>query len=161
MNRDRMAFLCSRFTILAGALFFSCSMAFAAPTGPADILGVWNNEEKDAKIEIIPCGDCYCGRIISLSEPTYPEGSKDGIPGTAKLDHNNPDPARRTAPVIGLQIVHDFSFAGGNVWKDGKVYDPKNGKTYSGKMTLVSPQQLNLRGYIGISLIGRTTTWTR
>jgi uncharacterized protein (DUF2147 family) len=128
---------------------------------PDGILGVWNNEEKDAKIEIIPCGDRYCGRIIALTQPNYPEGSKEGVPGTAKLDHNNPDPSRRKTPIIGLQIVHEFSFAGGNVWNDGKVYDPKNGKTYSGKMTLVSPQQLDLRGFIGFSLLGRTTTWTR
>jgi len=142
-------------------MLFIGSVAVSAAAGPDDILGVWNNEEKDAKIEIVPCGDRYCGRIVSLTEPDYPEGSKDGIPGTAKLDHNNPDAARRTTPIIGLQIVSDFRFAGGNVWNDGKVYDPKNGKTYSGKMTLVSSRQLDLRGYIGISLIGRTTTWTK
>jgi len=126
-----------------------------------DILGVWFNGEKDAKIEIVKCAEKYCGKIIWLKEPNYPEGSKDGTPGTQKLDHNNPDPALKKAPIIGLSIVHDFSYAGENLWKDGKVYDPKNGKTYKGKMTLISPQQLDLRGYIGISLLGRTTTWTR
>jgi uncharacterized protein (DUF2147 family) len=126
-----------------------------------DILGVWFNGEKDAKIEIVKCAEKYCGKIIWLKEPNYPEGSKDGTPGTQKLDHNNPDQALRKAPIIGLSIVHEFSYAGENLWKDGKVYDPKNGKTYKGKMTLVSPAQLDLRGYIGISLLGRTTTWTR
>lgn len=139
--------------------------AFAAGTavaaGPDDILGLWFNQEKDAQIEIVKCGDKYCGRIVWLKEPDYPEGSKDGAPGTPKTDHHNPDVARRNSPIIGLPIVHDFVFAGGDLWKDGKVYDPKNGKTYSGKMTLRSPQHLDLRGYIGISLIGRTTTWTR
>jgi uncharacterized protein (DUF2147 family) len=126
-----------------------------------DILGVWFNGEKDAKIEIVKCADKYCGKIIWLKEPNYPAGSKDGTPGTMKLDHNNPDAALKKAPIIGLSIVHEFSYAGENLWKDGKVYDPKNGKTYKGKMTLVSPAQLDLRGYIGISLLGRTTTWTR
>jgi uncharacterized protein (DUF2147 family) len=69
--------------------------------------------------------------------------------------------ALKKTPIIGLQIVYDFTFAGDGLWKDGRVYDPKNGKTYRGKMTLISPQQLDLRGYIGISLLGRTTTWTR
>jgi uncharacterized protein (DUF2147 family) len=126
-----------------------------------DILGVWFNSEKDAQIEIAKCGEKYCGTVVWLKDPNYPEGSKDGIPGTPKIDHHNPDPSLRKTPIIGLRIVHDFSYAGENLWKDGKVYDPKNGKTYKGKMTLVSPTQLDLRGYIGISLIGRTATWTR
>jgi len=126
-----------------------------------DILGVWFNGEKDAKIEIVKCADKYCGRIVWLKEPSYPEGSKDGAPGTPRLDHNNPGAAMKKTPIIGLQIVYDFTFAGDDLWKDGRVYDPKNGKTYKGRMTFISPQQLDLRGYIGISLLGRTTTWTR
>lgn len=126
-----------------------------------DVLGAWLNEEKDAKIEIFRCGEKYCGKIVWLKEPDYPEGSKDGVPGTPKTDHHHPDPALRQTPIIGLQIVHDFVFAGDSIWKEGRVYDPKNGKTYKGKMTLVSPRELRLRGFIGISLIGRNTTWTR
>lgn len=133
--------------------------AFAASAD--DILGVWNNQEKDARIEIFKCGEKYCGRIVWLKTPDYPEGSKEGAPGTPKLDHNNPDANLRARPIIGLRIVNDFIFAGDELWKDGTVYDPKKGKTYSGKMTLVSPAQLDLRGFIGISLIGRTATWTR
>jgi uncharacterized protein (DUF2147 family) len=126
-----------------------------------DILGVWFNGEKDAQIEIFRCGAKYCGKIVWLKDPNYPEGSKDGVPGTPKIDHHNPDPAHQKDHVMGLQIVHDFVHGGDERWKDGKVYDPKNGKTYSGKMTLISPKQLDLRGYIGISIIGRTTSWTR
>lgn len=126
-----------------------------------DILGVWNNEEKDAMIEMFKCGEKYYGKIVWLKEPDYPRGSKDGVPGTPRLDHNNPNLELRKTPIIGLQIVHDFTYAGGHVWSGGKVYDPKKGKTYSGKMTLVSPTQLKLRGFIGISLIGRTVIWTR
>lgn len=142
-------------------MFMTLTAGYAYGADDDAILGVWNNQEKDAKIEIFKCGEKYCGRVVSLSEPNYPEGSKDGVPGTPKLDHNNPDPKFRKTPIIGLQIVHNFAFAGDNVWKGGKVYDPKNGKTYSGKMTLVSPHQLNLRGFIGISLLGRTAVWTR
>lgn len=126
-----------------------------------DILGIWNNQEKDARIEIYKCGDKYCGKVVSLNEPNYPEGSKDGIPGTPKLDIENPDPKLRKTPIIGLDIVRGFVYDSDNKWVDGKVYDPENGKTYSGSMMLVSPRQLNLRGFIGISLIGRTAIWTR
>ncbi len=135
--------------------------ASAYAAGGDDILGVWDNQEKDAKIEIFKCGGKYCGKIVSLKYPDYPADSKEGTPGTQKLDHHNPDQALRSRPIIGLQIVNDFIYAGDNLWKNGTVYDPKKGKTYSGKMTLVSPHQLNLRGFIGISLIGRTAVWTR
>lgn len=128
---------------------------------PDAIVGMWNNAEKDAKIDVFPCGEAYCGRIVWLKTPDYPADSEDGVPGTPKLDHNNPDKALRKMPVIGLQIVRDFRFDGENRWSGGLVYDPKNGKTYKGKMTLVAPDRLDLRGYIGISLIGRTTIWTR
>ncbi len=137
------------------------SASFAAAGGPDDIIGVWFNQEKDAKIEIYRCDDTYCGKIVWLQEPVYPEGSKDGIPGTVKLDHNNPDPARRNTRVMGMTIMHGFAFSGENHWKKGKIYDPKNGKTYSAKITLVSPERLDLRGYIGISIIGRTAIWSR
>jgi uncharacterized protein (DUF2147 family) len=126
-----------------------------------DILGVWTNEEKDGKIEIFKCGEKYCGKIVWAKEPNYPEGSTEGKPGTPRLDHNNPDPQMRKTPIMGLQIVHDFVFVGDNSWKQGKVYDPKNGRTYSGTLTLVSPTRLDLRGFIGFSFFGRTTIWTR
>ena len=125
------------------------------------IIGAWNNEEKDGKIEIYHCGDRYCGKVVWAKEPNYPEGSKEGPPGTPRLDHNNPDPALRKTPIIGLVIMQDFIFAGDDTWSGGTVYDPKSGKKYRGKMTLVSPNQLSLRGFIGIPLFGRTTTWTR
>jgi uncharacterized protein (DUF2147 family) len=140
-------------------LLSAATAAFAA--GGDDILGVWNNEEKDAKIEIFKCSGKYCGKIVYAKEPNYPAGSKEGTPGTPRLDHNNPDPAKKSGPIIGLQMMNDFIFSGENVWKGGTVYDPKIGKTYRGKMTLVSPTKLDLRGFVGIPLFGRTTTWTR
>ncbi|HXY53993.1 MAG TPA: DUF2147 domain-containing protein [Nitrospirota bacterium] len=145
--------------LTGGALPLVATFVYAA--GADDILGVWNNEEKDAKIEIFKCGEKYCGKIVWLKEPNYLEGSNEGPPGAPRLDRNNPDPTQRARPVMGLRIMHDFAYTGDRLWKGGKVYDPKNGKTYSGKMTLVSPGQLNLRGFIGISIIGRTAVWTR
>lgn len=146
--------------ILGVVLLLSCSGA-AHAADPDDVMGVWLNQEKDGKIEIYRCGDVYCGRIVWLKEPNYPEDSKEGIPGSQKLDHHNPKQSMRSRPVLGLQIMEGFRFAGDNRWRDGRIYDPKTGKTYRGKITLSSPDQLDLRGYIGISLIGRTSTWTR
>jgi uncharacterized protein (DUF2147 family) len=145
--------------LLVAAVAGMASRAWAA--GAGDIVGVWLNAEQDARIEIAPCGERYCGKIVWLKEPAYPEGSREGQPGTPKVDHHNPDPALRKVPIIGLEIVRDFRYAGDDRWADGTVYDPKKGKTYQGKMTLVSPHRLDLRGFIGISLLGRSTTWTR
>jgi uncharacterized protein (DUF2147 family) len=145
--------------IVFTSVILSAASAYAA--GPDDILGVWNTEERDAKIEIYKCRIKYCGKIVWLQEPTYPAGSKEGTPGTPMLDHNNPNPELRKTPLIGLPILLDFVFAGDNSWKNGKIYNSENGKTYGGKMTLDSPNQLNVRAFIGISLIGGTTTWTR
>jgi hypothetical protein len=73
----------------------------------------------------------------------------------ASFDTQNPDPALRTRKIIGLKFLWDFKYSPKkNRWKDGKVYDPKNGKTYSAKM-------LKMRGYIGISLLGRTAKFER
>ena len=155
MKKRRLlsAFIMSMVIVMTAAVGFAAS--------PDDIVGVWDNQEKDAKIEIFKCGEKYCGKIVWLKDPDYPPGSKEGMPGTPKLDHKNPKPELRKVPVIGLEIMHDFIFAGDDTWKGGKVYDPKSGNTYSGKMTQVSPTQLKLRGFIGISLFGRTDVWTR
>ncbi len=140
-------------------MLYAASAAHAAQSDA--ILGIWFNEEKDAKIEIFKCSGEYCGKIVWAKEPNYPAGSKEGTPGTPRLDNHNPDVAKRSRPILGLQIMKDFDFAGGDVWKGGTVYDPKSGNTYQGKMTLVSPDTLALRGFVLIPLFGRSSTWTR
>jgi uncharacterized protein (DUF2147 family) len=52
-------------------------------------------------------------------------------------------------------------YKGDNVWDDGKIYDPKNGSTYDCTITMINNNTIEVRGYIGISIIGRTDTWTR
>lgn len=146
------------------ALIVLCLVGTAAAAFSADadsVLGLWYNQEKDARVEIYKCGDKYCGKVEWMKFPNYPDDSKEGAPGTPKLDNNNPDESQRKNPRLGLVIVKDMSYAGGEKWDGGKIYDPKSGKTYSGKMTMTDPETLDLRGYVGISLFGKTTTWTR
>ena len=150
---------------IMGPAFFlfllTLARSLSAFTGADDITGIWFNQDKDAKIEISKCGGNYCGKIVWLKDSTYPAGSKLGTPGTPKLDDENPDAARRKDPLVGLEIIKGFQFAGGNVWKNGTIYDPDSGKTYSAKATLVSANELDLRGFIGVSMFGRTEKWTR
>ncbi|TAF31789.1 MAG: DUF2147 domain-containing protein [Cytophagales bacterium] len=103
--------------------------------------------------------DKYYGKIVWLLEPNDP----DGKPRTDKL---NPEESKRSTPLKGLVIVRDLEFTGsGNelIWEEGSIYDPKNGSDYSfeAKMTKKNTNLLDGRGYIGISLIGRTDTWRR
>lgn len=142
-------------------LFLLIAAIPAWASSPDDITGVWNTEKDEAKVEIFRCAEKYCGRIVWLKDPNYPAGSKEGTPGMPKVDFKNPDPSLRTRPVLGLQFMSDFAYAGENEWKGGRLYDPEKGKTYSGKITLISPNELDLRGFIGVSLLGRTSTWTR
>lgn len=119
------------------------------------ILGLWLTEKKDARIQIYKSGGEYDGKIVWLSEPNGPDGQP-------KLDVNNSDPARRSDPVMGLVMVKDLKYDSGCRWGGGTIYDPKRGKTYDSHGELENGGQLlDLRGYIGISLFGRTTTWTR
>jgi uncharacterized protein (DUF2147 family) len=135
-----------------------CGTAFGA--GPDDVLGRWLNQDKDAVITVYKSGDTYCGNITWLKEPNYPADDKKGMAGQQKVDRENPDIALRKKPILGLVILWGFKYAEDNKWAGGKIYDPKNGKTYSCKMTLEG-DKLNIRGFIGISLIGRDNIWTR
>ena len=127
-----------------------------------DILGRWLTPEGKAHIEIYPCMDTrYCGRIAWLKEPHYPADDDQGMAGEIKIDRENPDPKLRGRHTLGLEILWDFRVAGHRAWEDGKIYDPENGKTYRCLMTLTDGDTLHVRGYIGFSFIGRTSTWTR
>ena len=117
------------------------------------IEGKWYNEEKTAKVEIyLAKNGKYYGKIVWLKEP-----EKNGNP---KTDENNPKESERSKPLMGLLLLKSF-VKDGNAYEDGSIYDPKNGKTYSCKITYKNANTLSIRGYIGISLIGRTTTWTK
>ncbi len=115
--------------------------------------GTWYNEEKTGKIQFFKQGDKINGKIVWLKEP-----NENGKP---RLDKENPDAKLKTRPLLGLMNLKNFVSTGKGTWEDGEVYDPKNGKTYSCKMTLVSPTQLDVRGFIGISIIGRTSKFTK
>ena len=147
-----------KFTTILAMVLFMANIAFGA--GAEDILGRWKTEHDESQVEIYNCGDKLCGKVVWLKEPFYKD-SKDGPPGTPLKDSKNSDPALRSRPIIGLRIMEGFRQIGENSWGNGTCYDPKNGKTYRGKIRLVSPQRLELRGYVSIPLFGRTDVWTR
>ncbi|MBW2095394.1 MAG: DUF2147 domain-containing protein [Deltaproteobacteria bacterium] len=138
---------------LAGLLLAVGVNAYAADQEKDTILGKWLTAKGKSIVEVYHCGDAYCGKIVWLKEPLNKEG-KD------KVDDKNPDESLRTRKLIGLEILKGLQFKGPNKWGGGKIYDPDKGKTYKCKAWM-EEGNLKFRGYIGFSLLGRTTTWTR
>lgn len=138
----------------------------AGSAEPDAIVGTWTTAGDKSKVEIFKNGDLYYGRIVALKEPLYPTDPDHqdyvaGREGRPKVDRHNPDETLRERPIIGMDLMAGFKHDGGDVWSGGTIYDPENGKTYRCKLTLVSLNEMKVRGFVGISLFGRTTVWTR
>ena len=140
-----------KMSLLATALLF-CVVAKAQ--NPDAISGIWWNAEKTAKIKVYEQNGEYFGKIIQLKEPNDEEGNP-------KTDQENPNDKLKKRALKGLVILSGLEYVGDGEYEDGEIYDPKSGKTYSCNAELIGQDQLDLRGYIGFSLIGRTSSWTR
>lgn len=135
--------------VLTFCILFSQSYLLAFEPKADDIIGIWWAPDKDGRIEIYKEGKKYFGKLAW----TLPKLAKD-------LDNNNPDEKEAKKLLLGKTIFKNFKFDG-DEWVDGTIYDPKNGKTYSAYMKMDEINKLNVRGYIGISLIGRTETFKK
>ncbi len=141
-------------TVLFIVTAFLFSFNIYSQNNEDDITGIWLTGGKEpAKIQIFKTGDKFYGKIIWLKNPT------DN--GKQKLDINNPDKEKQKGTIIGLVMLKGFKFDGDDEWKGGDIYDPESGKTYSSYMYLRNWNTLRVRGFVGISLLGRTETWTR
>lgn len=127
---------------------------------PDEILGIWTTEGAKSQIEIFKCGQELCAKVVSLKDAVYTDPA-EGPLGQPKTDIRNPDPSKRKQPLLGLQIMEGLTPDGDGTWANGTIYDPENGKTYKSKVSLDGSNRLNVRGFIGISLIGRTTVWIK
>lgn len=119
-----------------------------------DVTGVWFDEKKEGKIQIYAHQGKYEGKLIWMENPYEADGK------TLKKDVKNKDAALRSRSLLNMVILSGFSFSNGK-WVSGKIYDPRSGKTYSAEMKLDGNNKLDLRGYIGNPLFGRTAVFTR
>lgn len=134
----------------------SSSQVFAATT--LTPVGEWRQIDENTKqlhsiIQIYQDGDKLAGKILE----TFPINN---IPPRQYCDlckgklHN--------APIVGLEIMKNFTPTAPNVWSGGTILDPSSGQVYSCKLTLSDDgKYLKVRGFIGISLLGRNQTWIR
>ena len=138
---------------LPGLLVVLClATAHAAEANPSVIAGTWLSGDGDGLIEIVRKGESISGHIL---------GSATGESDRPDKDLNNPDPQLRERPLVGLQILGGFTYDGEGKWSGGQIYDPNSGNTYRCKLKLIDANTLKVRGFIGVSLLGRTETWKR
>lgn len=134
----------------------AAALAVAGAAGGATdpIFGRWVVEDGKAVIELAPCGDEACGRLVWLQSPWDSRGAP-------KRDENNPDPSLRHRPLCGLRLVTGLERADDGSWQGGEIYSTRDGRSYGIKITPDGDGRLAVRGYLGISLLGKTQSWTR
>ncbi|WP_187328706.1 DUF2147 domain-containing protein [Echinicola rosea] len=132
------------------AQFIMVGSAFAQ----ADkIVGEWLTTDQKAKVKITKEKEGYMGKIVWL------KSMQDG--NAAPLDTENKDPAQRDRPILGINIIEGLQYDDGE-WREGELYDPESGKTYSCLARLKEDDdQLEIRGYLGMPTFGRSVFWER
>jgi len=120
-----------------------------------DIVGYWKTIDDETHkpksvVHIYKAKDGkYYGRIVKL----FREKGEDPNPKCDKCPGD-----RKNKPIIGMVILTKLEKVGKNEWDNGRILDPNNGKIYDCKMW-IEDGKLQVRGYLGWSLIGRSQTW--
>lgn len=149
-------FMKKRFSHLITFYFISQLILFA--NHKDEILGNWVTAGGQSRVEIFKKDDLYFGKIVALKEPYYLSTENIGVVGTPRLDSYNPDQSLASRPMIGIELMTNFHFDG-EKWVGGRIYDPQNGKNYKCRISLAEDGTLHVRGYVGFSMLGRTTVW--
>ena len=118
------------------------------------IFGKWNSfdeetNEKESVIEVYEKDGKAYARILEILNPERKNATCFKCKGK-----------RKDQPILGMDILTGLE-KDEEEWSGGKILDPKNGKEYKCYIKLLDKNTLKLRGYIGISLIGRTAIWKR
>jgi uncharacterized protein (DUF2147 family) len=118
-----------------------------------DAKGTWLTEGGRSRIRVTDCGATLCGAIVWLREPNDP------ATGKPRTDKSNADAGKRNRPLIGVQTVLSMKAAGAGKWT-GQLYNPEDGKTYSGSAMLQGANALKVEGCVA-SVFCKAQTWTR
>ncbi|WP_150294017.1 DUF2147 domain-containing protein [Sphingobium estronivorans] len=130
---------------------FSIVLLIAAGAAPQGVEGNWLTDDRKGVVQIAPCGQQMCGRIVQVL---------DKGPNVPATDINNPDPKRRSQPIVGLLTLWGFQ-RDGATWKGGRAYDPKTGRSYRATLGLNPDGSLKVTGCVLFVCEGRRWTRTR
>ena len=140
-------------SILVGTLLLA-SGAIAQTAGP---VGLWKtiDDASGKPKSLVRISESH-GELSGKIEKLFRPANEEQNPLCVKCEG-----AKKDQPLIGLTILQGLKLDGAD-YSGGTVLDPENGKVYKSKVTLVDDgKKLNLRGYIGVPLLGRTQTWLR
>ncbi|WP_339880085.1 DUF2147 domain-containing protein [uncultured Algoriphagus sp.] len=137
--------------ITTAAMLIITVLSFAQSLPANAILGVWESDDSDPKLkfEFYKSGERYFGKLLYASN-MYEE---DGI--TPKKDFKNPDELLRDRSRLGITNITDLTYSDGE-YSGGKLYNPEEGRTYSVTAKLNNAMEMDLRGYVGFSILGKT-----
>lgn len=116
--------------------------------------GVWIDHTGRGAVEIAPCPEGLCGRIVWLQEPNDKSGQ-------LLRDEKNGDRAKRGQPICGLQIIGGLKQQPDGSWDNGWIYDPEQGERFDVELRLRNPNQLQVKGYKGLKFLSETYQWKR
>jgi uncharacterized protein (DUF2147 family) len=119
-------------------------LAGAAQAQALDPSGTYLSESGETQVRIAKCGQAYCGTIVSIQ-------------GDAK-DVNNPETSLRGRSLVGVQMISDIRPSGNGF--TGQLYNYKDGKTYTGKMSFAG-KSMQVSGCVLGGLICRSQTWAK
>lgn len=139
---------------LACFLFLALFAATAANAQNPTPAGLWLHANGRIQLEIAPCGDLLCGKLVWFRWPN----DAQGLP---LVDLKNPDPALRARPLLGLTVLSGLRPTDEGTWEDGKIYNPDDGKSYQALMSLDDNGTMRVRAYVVLPLLGKTLIWTR
>lgn len=139
-----------RCLLILFALFAATPAIAQSPTP----VGVWLHPNQRIQVEIAPCGDRLCGRLIWFKWPN----DAQGLP---LVDLKNPAPALRSRPLLGLQILEGLRRTGDRTWEDGRIYNPDDGTLYRTTMSLQDDGSMRVRAFVLLPIFGQTLIWTR
>jgi uncharacterized protein (DUF2147 family) len=141
-----LSIVCSLIVVL----FAATPVGAQSPTP----VGIWLHSNKRIQVEIAPGGARLCGKMVWFRWPN----DAQGLP---LVDLNNPDPALRTRPLLGLRILRGLRRAGKRAWENGRIYNPDDGTEYRAKMSIEDDGTLRVRAYVLLPILGKTLVWTR
>ena len=126
-------------------VFFCATLVLIAASSASAQSGRWRTESGNLDVEIAPCEQKLCGTVVKV---------------LANRSMSDPNVELKDVPGVGTRVLVDFENEGEGEWA-GQIFNRENGKTYSCVISLLDPDRLEVRPYIGLHLIGKTQVWRR